>query len=228
LDNDIILKLATCDLFQDTIKTFDIEPTQVKILDSFKYKFKRETKRKRGNKANQTPQYNIEKALEVTQDFASLNESIFNQDILDIYTELVNYSNNLNDKDKTIDKGEAILISYVSYYNQQGESNYLLTGDKRCLRALVNSEFTDIIQSLNGKVWCFEQLILKNIENNGFEFVKNKIIPVLNNYKPDTALKAAFSNDKVTQENSILTLKSYVKSLREETGYLLNSYNYLF
>lgn len=221
LDNDIILKVVTCDLFDETIKTFNIKEKQIKILDSFQYKFGKEIKRKRGNKANQTNQYNLEKALQLTKKLSTLAKKEFNEDILNIYFELVNYSNNLNDQDQTIDEGEAVLISYVSYYNQQGKRNYLLTGDKRCLKALINSGFSDIIKALEGSFWCLEQLILKNIESYGFDYVKNKIIPV---NSCDTVLQVAFSNDKVTQENSILALRSYLKDLRKETGNLLNSY----
>jgi hypothetical protein len=221
LDNDIILKLATCDLFQDTINTFDITPTQIKILDSFQYKFGKQIKRKRGNKAQETSKYNIEKSLKITQDLTTLNQNKFDTAIYNIYTELLNSNQITNDKNNTIDQGEAILISYVSYFNQQGSNNYLLTGDKRCLRALINANFPDIIQSLNGKIYCLEQLILKNIESYGFDYVKNKVVPCNN---CDTALKVAFSNDKVTQENSILALKNYLNELRDETGDLLNSY----
>ncbi|ELS48237.1 hypothetical protein C789_1966 [Microcystis aeruginosa FACHB-905 = DIANCHI905] len=38
MDNDIILKLATCGLFEKTLNTFGVEINQVKILETFKYK----------------------------------------------------------------------------------------------------------------------------------------------------------------------------------------------
>ena len=66
LDNDIILKLATCDLFNETLTTFEINASQIQILDSFKYKFdvNRQIKRRRGNKAdNNYTEFDIKKAL---------------------------------------------------------------------------------------------------------------------------------------------------------------------
>ncbi|WP_293085022.1 hypothetical protein [Okeania sp. SIO3B5] len=66
-----------------------------------------------------------------------------------------------------------------------------------------------------------EQLILKNIEEIGFENVKNKIVPFNN---CDQALKVAFSNKLVTEENSKDALQNYLKELRQETGKLLNVY----
>lgn len=223
LDNDIILKLATCDLFEDTLNTLDVEPKQVKILDSFRYKISKPIKRKRGKKSrDQVDKYNLEKALKLTENLAKLSEETFNNSsIINLYNQLLNYNQESDAKNNTIDQGEAILISYVSYLNQQGGSHYLLTGDKRCLKALNNSGFTDVIESLEGKVWCLEQLILKNIEEIGFENVKNKIVPFNN---CDQALKVAFSNKLVTEENSKDALQNYLKELRQETGKLLNVY----
>ncbi|MDE5106088.1 MAG: hypothetical protein O4808_03090, partial [Trichodesmium sp. St17_bin3_1_1] len=68
LDNDIILKLATFDLFKYTFNTLEIEQKQIKILDSFKYKFSKQIKRKKSNKSRgQVEKYNIEKALKLTE-----------------------------------------------------------------------------------------------------------------------------------------------------------------
>lgn len=176
LDNDIILKLATSNLFDETIKTLGIDANQIKILDTFKYKFDRQIKRSRGSKANNYSQYNIERALQITENYATISE--LNIEKIDIYTKLLNYNKISNDKNNIIDKGEAVLISHVCNLNQQGDTNYLLTGDKRCLKALTNSGFTDVIEHINGKVWCLEQLILKNIEEFGFDVIQAKIYPV--------------------------------------------------
>ena len=218
LDNDIILKLATCNLFDDTIKTFALDSSQVKILESFKYKFSKEIKRKRGNQVNK---YNVEKALHITQNYSTIAENDFENIEQNFYNKLLNYSKKSPDQNNTIDQGEAILISYVSYLNAQNNTSYLLTGDKRCLRALINSGFTDIIAPLQGKIWCLEQLILKNIDKFGFDYVKNNIIPVND---CDVVLKVAFASELTTFENSINALKSYIKDLRQETGKLLNYY----
>ena len=181
VDNDIILKLATFDLFEYTLNTLGIEQKQIKILDSFKYKFIKQIKRKRGNKSCcQVEKYNIEKALKLNENLARLYPEFLDNRTKDIYNQILNYNLKDDGQNNTIDQGEAILISYISYLNQQGGSHYLLTGDKRCLRALNNSGFTNIIESLEGKVWCLEQLILKNIEKNSFENVKNKIVPFNN------------------------------------------------
>jgi hypothetical protein len=208
LDNDIILKLATCNLFGETLTTLDIDYAQVNILTTAKYKFKALGKQKKRESAFN---YNIEEALKVTKNCSEISEDKVNQDILIKLQDI-----------EGIDGGEAILISYVSYLNQQGNPSYLLTGDKRCLKALANSGMTEITQHLNHKVWCLEQLILKNIEEHGFDCVKQNIVPVRD---CDTALKAAFgSGELATLEGSTEALKTYLQDLRQNTGNLLNSY----
>ena len=64
LDNDIILKLSTYGLFEKTLNTFGVEINQVKILETFKYKFKRQPQQKRKKNPNK---YNLEDALSVVE-----------------------------------------------------------------------------------------------------------------------------------------------------------------
>ncbi len=86
LDNDIILKLATFDLFEYTLNTLEIEQKHIKILDSFKYKFSKQIKRQKSNKScGQVEKYNIEKALKLTENLGQLYLENFNNRIKDIY-----------------------------------------------------------------------------------------------------------------------------------------------
>jgi hypothetical protein len=225
LDNDIILKLATCDLFNETLATFEISSTQIQILDSFKYKFvsDRQIKRKRGNQVNNNfTQYDIKKALEIAETFATLSESSSDID-RDIYYRLENYSKTSNDKKDKIDRGEAILISRLCYLSQQGDTNSnLLTHDKCCLRALSKSGFTDIIKHLDGRIWCLEQLILKYIEEFGFDIIQPKIYPVRD---CDQNIKMIFGYSIEASEDVVKeSLEKEIIVLRQETGNLLYPY----
>lgn len=225
LDNDIILKLATCDLFDETLTTFDIDATQIQILDSFKYKFAldRQIKRNRGNQANNNyTQYNVKKALEITEKFATLSDQNLDID-KNIYLKLINYSNTSNDKKDKIDIGEAILINHICYLNQKGYTDsYLLTQDKCCLRGLIKAGFTDIIENLDGRIWCLEQLILKYIEEFGFNIIQPKIYPVRD---CDKNIKMIFGYSIEASENVVKeNLKTEIKVLRQETGNLLYPY----
>ncbi|MEM1168965.1 MAG: hypothetical protein AAGJ08_07805 [Cyanobacteria bacterium P01_H01_bin.35] len=217
LDDDIIQKLATCNLFYDTLNSLDIEAKQVKILETFKDRWENKIRRKRSNQ--ELSQKDINKALKVASNLSIVSANKFNSSMNNLYFKLSDYTKKSNDKKKSIDWGEALLISYVSILNQKGNNHYFLTGDKRCLKALNNSGLSDVIESLQEKVWCLEQLILKNIEKIGFENVKNKFVPV--NYC-DKALKKVFSQE--TEQESRCTLIKYIENLRKDTGNLLNSY----
>ena len=121
-----------------------------------------------------------------------------------------------------IDKGEATLISYFYYLNRQENNNYLLTGDKNCLRALSHSEMTDIMEILQGKIWCLEQLILKNIEQFGFKLIKSKIY---HKKDCDMNLKLIFGYSQSASENEVKdSLNSEIIRLQKETRNLLYPY----
>lgn len=222
LDNDIILKLATYDLFKKTLQSLDIEENQIYILDTFKYKFGKKNNRRRGNKVNDNKKYNLQKALEISKNHKAISEINFSNFELYIYTKLIKYSKTSQDINNKIDKGEATLISYICYLNQQENNNYLLTGDKNCLRALSNSEMKDIIKYIQGKVWCLEQLILKNIEQFGFNLIQSKI------YEKkycDTNLNLIFGYSEPASENEVIeSLNKEIKILQEETKNLLYPY----
>ncbi|MGK7881749.1 MAG: hypothetical protein AB4060_16865 [Crocosphaera sp.] len=222
MDNDIILKLATYDLFKNTLQSLDIEENKLKILDTFKYKFDQPIKRKRRKKANNSEKHDIQKALEITKNYQIISDKNFSNFELDIYTKLTNYSKITQDKNNEIHPGEAKLISYVYYLNQQENDNYLLTGDKNCLRALSNSGMTDIIELLKGKIWCLEQLILKNIEQFGFDLIQSKIY---HKKDCDTNLKLIFGYSQSASENEVKdSLNSEIIRLQKETKNLLYPY----
>ncbi|MDJ0581827.1 hypothetical protein [Crocosphaera sp.] len=222
MDNDIILKIATYDLFNDTLQSLDIEENQIYILDTFKYKFGQKNQRRRGNKSNNSEKYDIKKALDITKNYQTISERNFSDSKLDIYTRLINYSQISQHPKNKIDQGEAILISYICSLNQQENDNYLLTGDKRCLRALTNSEMTDILELLQGRVWCLEQLILRNIEHFGFNLIQSKIYPKRD---CDTNLKLIFGYSEPASENMVKqSLNSEIRKLKRETRNLLYPY----
>ncbi len=205
-------------MFDETINSLNINYSHINILETFQHKFRKEKKRSKDKIS--TNNYNLKEALK----FASKCTTISDVDIdVDIYTNLKSYKISSNDKLK-IDRGEALLISYISQQNKQGHSIQLLTGDKNCLRALANPELTEITQHLKQKIWCLEQLILLNIEKHGFDLVRDKITSV---EKFDTALGIIFSEVNAQREETVKEgLISYINTLQEETGNLLYLYPY--
>ena len=208
MDNDIILKLSTYGLFEKTLNTFGVEINQVKILETFKYKFKREPQQKRKRNPNK---YNLEDALSVVETCDKISIHNINQeDFIQLQ------------KIEGIDIGEAIIISYVSYLNKQNNLSYLLTGDKRCLKNLNVPETNQITDYLQGKIWCLEQLILKDIEIYGFNCIQEKVYPFRD---CDTNLKLIFGYSRESAEQEVReALATEIRELSKETGNLLYPY----
>jgi len=109
-----------------------------------------------------------------------------------------------------IDPGEIILLSATTRLDDY----LLLTGDKRCLRAVATCpECAEIARRIQGKVVCFEQIIYRVIDRLGFEPVRAKVVPVTHGC--DTALRAAFgSGMQATQPNVVARLESDIAEIR--------------
>jgi len=215
IDNDIIKKLATFDLFYETIKCFNIELQQIRTLKTAKYKFRRDWQRSQEGKSRtlQDTFTNYEKTLELVDDLLSISESTVDPGLFASLSQV-----------KGIDQGEAILTSYVVHLLQQSAASeaFILTGDKVFLRTLATLEAHDIEAILSNRIWCLEQLILKNIKAYGFDMISRKIVPVR---ECDATIKAVFgSGAQSTSNNALVTLQSYINALRAETGNLLHPY----
>ena len=219
IDNDIIKKLATFDLFDDTFKLFGVQPQQIRILSTAKYKFRKNQKQVKAGKSRKI-QDNLTdygKTLEIVESLPTIDIS----DISEIDSKVFESLSQI----EGIEQGEAILTSYVVHLLQQstGSEAFILTGDKVFLRALATLNNLGLQTVLNNRIWCLEQLVLMNIKVYGFEAVCNKIEPVR---ECDVAIKAVFgSGAQSTPNNALATLQSYIDELRAETGSLLHLYS---
>jgi hypothetical protein len=197
VDNDALLKLTACDLFWDAIALLGVQPTNVKVLVSTEFVI-------RGNKSiNQ--QYSEEirtKAIALIKGVSKVSTDQANP-FLSLQV-------------PGLDLGELTLIHAAI----SEPSFYLATGDKRCLRALVNTpELNTARQKLNGKVVCVEQLIAELITVKGFETVRQKVVPARD---CDTALKVAFGSGNQAQEDNVLwALEQCIQELRRDCPDLL-------
>ena len=179
IDNDIILKLTTCDLFWEAMDLLGVQIADIRVLTSTRFVFRRNQSIKE--------QYSEEvrnKAIELVKKFSTVEA--------DTYNPL--FSLNI----VGLDAGELTLI-----YRAIAEPDfYLVTGDKRCLRALVKTpELATVREKLNGRVICLEQLIYKLIIDTDFEVIRSKVVSAR---ECDTSLKVAFgSGDRAEQPNVI-------------------------
>ena len=215
IDNDILKKLATFDLFDETARLFDITPEQINVLATAKYKFRGDLKKLQNGRLRKPEDQiiNYEKTLELAEKLPQIAEADVDRNLFTLLSQF-----------DEIDQGEAILTVYMAQLLQkEGVAQAaIFTGDKRYMRALAQVDIPEIQETLTHRFWCVEQLVLRNIQTYGFEFVRDKIVPVRD---CDTALKSVFgSGDLVTESNSVATLKDYIEELRADTGSLLHPY----
>lgn len=195
IDNDVILKLVTCDLFDEAIAAFDIDLSNIHVLETARFSM-------RSNKTKKNySETVIEKAIATIKDFhtveAQADNPLFDLKIPDMDDELK-------------------LIVAASAET----SFYFATGDKRCLRALTGiTELATMREKLSGRVICLEQIIMKIIQVYGFEVVKQKIIPARS---CDKVLQSAFgSGEKTEERNTLEALNAYISEIEQKCPFLL-------
>lgn len=201
-DNDLLKKLAICDLLEEALRALDTTRDCVFILPTARYSLLKpnrpdKAKAQLGEVVYERLKAFIER-VQVVQDAPSSEDQLAMDDVVGI------------------DSGEAILFSSSRSF----ESFILATGDKKSLRAVVGaSRCQSIVSNLNGRVICFEQLLLRIIKQAGFSHVRAKVVPVSH---CDTALRVAFGSGlDATLENVQAALESYVNDLRHDVGPLL-------
>jgi hypothetical protein len=194
-DNDIIYKLAACDLLDEALIVLDVTHTDVYVLPTAKYKFGITR-----NPARAEARYGPA-AVARMRDFLT---KVHELDVVGPPEEL-----QLLAEIDGIDAGEAVLFAATA-----GFDNYLLaTGDKNSLRTMVsNPTCQPIARRLSGHVVCLEQIVMRVIAHFGFVYVKDKVVPARS---CDTALRAAFgSGDAATESNVLSALEAYINELR--------------
>lgn len=202
LDNDILVKLVACNLFDKAISILDIDRSNLIVLPSARHYFKRSKSAKR-----KYPENIRLKVTEIANGCKTVNPST--QDAISEVEILQKYEN--------IDNGEALLVAAT----REEEYFWLTTGDKRFLRALTNSELDLIVSRLQGRVICLEQLIRQLIYVKGFEEILINVLPAR---KYDKSLETIFgSGEKSTRDNVLYSLESYIEDLRKDTKEILRN-----
>ncbi|PZO60756.1 MAG: hypothetical protein DCF15_01605 [Phormidesmis priestleyi] len=215
IDNDIIKKLATFELFEETIKLFEAAPTEIRVLATAKYKFRGDLAKLEKGRLRQPEAklVNYKRTIELAETLPQIDQARVDSELLE---QLCTFEG--------IDAGEAVLTTYVSQVLQKDEAGeaFILTGDKRYLKALAEVALPELQALFKNRFWCLEQLILRDICEYGFEAVRDKIVPVRD---CDKACRAVFgSGDRATEKNVIVAIAGYIETLRAETGDLLHEY----
>ena len=202
-DNDIIKKLAICDLHAEALKVLETSFGEVFVLNSARYVLLAPIKKPEAAKAK----------LGIAV-FDRLSAFLGSVQVLNVKPSPDEQQ--IFDDMLGIDAGEAVLFSASAHF-----SDFVLaTSDKKSLRALASSSACQPIRErLNNRVICFEQVILRLVNQIGFDFVRARVVPALD---CDTALRAIFGSGlDATEENVRRGLASYIADLRKDTEMLL-------
>ena len=200
-DNDIILKLARCDLLAEAVATLGSSFGEVCVLDTARFKLL-PLKRGRGNIPSPSePTCNRLKSFFDT--VRVIDETPNPVELRALVDEF------------QIDAGEAVLFAVTASY----PGCLLTTGDKRALVRLagVGSTAAAVRDRLAGRVWGLEQILLRLITDHGFQYVLDRVVPARD---CDRVLRLVFSASS-TEQTVRDGLASYITDLRNETAGLL-------
>jgi hypothetical protein len=200
-DNDVVHKLAACDLLEITLQVLGIQHGQAVVLPTAEFRFFLHKPQK--------------------------GEAKYGAVVFGRIRDFINAARKLRDAPDSgdvallgpvakIDVGERILLSAAS----RDDGTVLTTGDKRALEALANAQSCEsICARLSGRVLCFEQLLQLFTESAGFAQLLEHVVPGVT---CDKVLEIVFSNGLQTkEEDAVAGLESYVQDLRGKTGTLL-------
>jgi len=158
-DNDVILKLVQCDLIAEFLSSFDVTLDDIRIRPVTRLFLSKNKIRKRLDPACIA---RLEGLLSAVCDI-NLDPD---PDELSTLVEIAK-----------IDEGEAVLFIVCPQYPDAR----IVTGDKRSLVGLHDAEKVWpvcklLAAKLAGKIYCFEQVLLKILDAVGFEAIRDRIV----------------------------------------------------
>lgn len=212
IDNDILKKLVAFELFDSTLKIFDIDNNDIRILRTAKNVFSRQSKQfqRKKNLRQSDEVVNWERLLELTKKLPYVVSEDTNLRLLNKLLEL------------GLDEGDAILACSAIAIIEKNDSAMIFTGDKKFIKALAKADLHSVNTHLKSRIWCLEQVILRNIDYLGFETVRDQVVPAIG---CDQTTKIVFhSGNQTTEENARLSLYSYISDLQKNSNLLLNAY----
>jgi hypothetical protein len=199
-DNDILLKLASYDLLDETLRALECTRGSIYVLRSAPYFFRRSGKL-------------IQRGTSPT---AILKAGKFSKDCLTVPNPSASVLSRFQ-ATTLIDPGEAILFAAGS----ADRNVRLLTDDKRALRGLYQcQELYDIYKALSGRCISLCVLLYSIIQNGDFNSIKQKI----RRGKPcDMAIDGVFAASALTEQKALASIQLQIDNLKKLTGSLLGS-----
>ena len=203
-DNDILIKLAACDLFGDFVAAYGVTPADIRILKFLRFSIRSPRHRKRLGEAGYGRLVAFVDAvadvpIEPDPDYlAALN----------------------NQTDKNIDAGEAALFAVCPLI----VGSVIATGDKKSLAGLNLAAAADetcavVCRNLAGRILCFEQIVLRILDHSGFNTLRDRLVE---GRECDRGLTFWLGSASDADEQKFREgLASYLRAARTASGTLL-------
>lgn len=199
-DNDVLKKLACCDLCGEFLQAFEVTYQELFILPTAKPVL-------------------TAKRHRLTMDDESFQRLTTFLDAVKVIADAPNADEVVAlAEQQNIDAGEAVLFSVT--HKMKGA--ILATGDKRSLASLAKADdkiCRRLCTKLVGKIVCFEQILWKILDAAGFEAVRDKLVL---GRECDKVLGFILGSGLDASEASVRDgLTSYINDLRKQTLALL-------
>jgi hypothetical protein len=203
-DNDILLKLARCDLFDEFLAAFAVTAADLRVLRTARFSISTSKHRKRIGDAG----------------FTRLTAFLATVADIDAVPDPAAIAALTEQTDKNIDAGEAVLFAVCPLVPDA----VIVTGDKKSLAGLAAAGAEEptclaLCRSLAGRVYCFEQVLARVLDAVGFDAVRQKLI---DGRECDTVLRLGIGTGlDATEEKLRAALESFLGDIRGRTGGLL-------
>ena len=202
VDNDILIKLAALDLFDDAFRVLGLKCSEIQVLPTAKYRLYVAKNQEKGIR-----RWGAEIHGRIVVLLSQVGEAPESPDPDDeqVLTDIIG-----------VDPGEAILFSAASRL----PDSWIVTGDKRSIAALASEpKCKAVVQKLAGRVICLEQVVRDTIDDLGFASVLPRLTTGVHQ---DRTLGFVFSSGILTQEKDARDgLKSYIENLRKDSAGML-------
>jgi len=191
-DNDIVYKIAYCDLFEEFLAYLQVPSTSVLILPTCIHKLRRQLK----NHA-----VVLTRLEAICRRVTVMADDVADSGVLEMLMST------------GADAGESLLAARVA----ATPDAILVTGDKRAIQAFVRLPAGMLRHALSGRILCFEELIIGMLCKHGFGTLSPKLIA---GSQCDGVLRMAFGVGR-TEAHALSCLSSYADDLRKNTSVFL-------
>lgn len=158
-DNDIVIKLGQLHLLAQVCSALGATPSNSRHLSTLPFVARDKFRREKGNR--RLLEQSLKRILDWCDQYPDLDHPC-SPEILEQAS-----------RSPSVDPGEAILLA-EAFGDQE---TVLITGDKRCLRALGTDPALGVIaQELRGRIQILESIILVLVGRVGFEITRKRIV----------------------------------------------------